>query len=665
MAEDVKPEVIKRTQDSLGKYIKRPPLTEKLLKKPPFRFLHDIVTSVIRDTGFLQGLLTDEELNHENIKDRESKVAFLQKVIDAVKAITGANLTVRPTKIVAGHEATKTNELLQAIGSALDNKLSSADYVAQTQKKEKGSKVKASSSKDDLSKNKTSTTSKTTGQSRGPSQERSKNKEPSKKKISTDNTKRSKAQTEKKTEEEQGAAADSVSAVAEVTPEQPAKPRASTSKSDTPLPEKNKSTSSENENPISGPSQPEKHEADASQSEKLKTDSTLAGKRRPDSAHREKLKSAKSIKPDLQFQPSTSEVEPQPNMQQEVVSHMKELDAGKFQEEADQTAKEPEVIRPRTAHENRRKSARLKSAKVPKPEGSAVDVDAKGEISSGSLRGSLGGAEPTIIGNRDPAVPLPRPKSVRPKSARPPHARPKSRIEVVTADETVEGEGKVKVITETDPFREQDEDDNFVVVEAPPVLLEDTPFAPTSTQALQPGENSQHGHLVAQILETQKELEDDAQRSLPHDSQNKKMDIEWDDAGRQREREIVSKEVERLRTSIQTLTRAANPLGKLMDFLQEDVDTMQRELRNWRIMNNDLRKQLLEEERKTELSIEPLKARLKELNEKIDLKLDEISSVKARIMENEDSIHKNAIATVDMDPELEEKLKKLALKYIG
>jgi hypothetical protein len=39
---------------------------------------------VIQETSFLQGLFTAEELNHENIKDRESKVAFLQKVIDAV-----------------------------------------------------------------------------------------------------------------------------------------------------------------------------------------------------------------------------------------------------------------------------------------------------------------------------------------------------------------------------------------------------------------------------------------------------------------------------------------------------------------------------------------------------------------------------------------------------
>lgn len=43
---EVSAAVIKRTQETLGKQIKKPGLTEKLLRKPPFRFLHDIITSV-------------------------------------------------------------------------------------------------------------------------------------------------------------------------------------------------------------------------------------------------------------------------------------------------------------------------------------------------------------------------------------------------------------------------------------------------------------------------------------------------------------------------------------------------------------------------------------------------------------------------------------------
>lgn len=39
---------------------------------------------MIRDTNFLDELYTDDELNAENIKDRDGKMKFLQKLIDVV-----------------------------------------------------------------------------------------------------------------------------------------------------------------------------------------------------------------------------------------------------------------------------------------------------------------------------------------------------------------------------------------------------------------------------------------------------------------------------------------------------------------------------------------------------------------------------------------------------
>jgi TRAF3-interacting protein 1 len=47
------------------------------------------------------------------------------------------------------------------------------------------------------------------------------------------------------------------------------------------------------------------------------------------------------------------------------------------------------------------------------------------------------------------------------------------------------------------------------------------------------------------------------------------------------------KQIEHLKDLIQKLVRSANPMGKLMDFVQEDIDSMQREFTKW----NDIYKQ--------------------------------------------------------------------------
>lgn len=56
-------------------------------------------------------------------QDKDAKISFLRKAIDAVVMVTGEPLSVKPERVVAGHEPEKTNEFLQAIGKCCLNKV--------------------------------------------------------------------------------------------------------------------------------------------------------------------------------------------------------------------------------------------------------------------------------------------------------------------------------------------------------------------------------------------------------------------------------------------------------------------------------------------------------------------------------------------------------------
>ncbi len=60
---------------------------------------------------------------------------------------------------------------------------------------------------------------------------------------------------------------------------------------------------------------------------------------------------------------------------------------------------------------------------------------------------------------------------------------------------------------------------------------------------------------------------------------------------------MVTREIERLRSSIQTVCRSTLPLGKIMDYIQEDMDAMQAELHTWRRENKEHAQALLQEQR--------------------------------------------------------------------
>lgn len=109
------------TQSLLGAIITRPKLTEKLLSKPPFRFLHDIVMEVIKATGFATGLYSPAEMDSANVAEKTQKMTFLEKIIKVVGIQLNTLVEAKPARIVAGMDAQNTNNWLQLLAVAARN----------------------------------------------------------------------------------------------------------------------------------------------------------------------------------------------------------------------------------------------------------------------------------------------------------------------------------------------------------------------------------------------------------------------------------------------------------------------------------------------------------------------------------------------------------------
>lgn len=57
----------------------------------------------------------------------------------------------------------------------------------------------------------------------------------------------------------------------------------------------------------------------------------------------------------------------------------------------------------------------------------------------------------------------------------------------------------------------------------------------------------------------------------------------------------MNQEIEQIRFNVQALSRVANPLGKLLDHIQEDVEVMRQELQQWTASYDHASKELLKQ----------------------------------------------------------------------
>ncbi|XP_076770881.1 TRAF3-interacting protein 1 isoform X7 [Arvicanthis niloticus] len=587
--------VVRRTQEALGKVIRRPPLTEKLLNKPPFRYLHDIITEVIRITGFMKGLYTDAEMKSENVKDKDAKISFLQKAIDVVMMVSGEPLAAKPARIVAGHEPERTNELLQLIGKCCLNKLSSDEAVKRVLAGEKGD-------------------------SRGRAQRTSKAQEPDNKSVKEDE---SRAHKEDKRSSEVKERSESAEHKQKEDLKEDSKPREKErDKEKTKEADRDRHRDPDRDRNRDG--EREKARARAKQDR----DRNNKDRDREGDRDRERDKRSEGGKE-----------------RERVKDRDRDRDKGKDRERRKskngEHTRDPDREKSRDADKPERKadisvgasrSSMLKASKRRSKNSLEGDSpsDAEGEA------GPTGQDKPEVTENAE--VPSELPSSLRriprPGSARPAPPRVKRQESTETLAGDRSGSGKTVSTVIIDSQNSDNEDDEQFVVEAAPQLSEIAEIEMVPSGALE--DEEKHGGLVKKILETKKDYEK-LQQSPKAGEKERSLIFEsaW-----KKEKDIVSKEIEKLRVSIQTLCKSALPLGKIMDYIQEDVDAMQNELQLWHSENRQHAEALSKEQSITDSAVEPLKAELSELEQQIRDQQDKICAVKANILKNEEKIQK-------------------------
>ncbi|XP_044097894.1 TRAF3-interacting protein 1 isoform X3 [Neovison vison] len=608
--------VVKRTQEALGKVIRRPPLTEKLLSKPPFRYLHDIITEVIRMTGFMKGLYTDAEMKSDNVKDKDAKISFLQKAIDVVVMVSGEPLSAKPARIVAGHEPERTNELLQRIGRCCLSKLSSDEAVKRVLAGEKGDLKGRSSlmSKSQELDNKNA-------QEEEPrvhkDKEDKRNSEINERSISRDRKQKEEVKEESKAGEK----------------------------------DKEKEKTKENDRERHKDAERDKHRDGERERARNRTkqDRDRGNRDRDKDLDHERERRNEGGKEKERWKDRERERER---------DKARDRDRDRRKLKDGEHSRDPDREKSREHDKPEKKSSSSGEVSKKMPDGSLKDSKAETETelstrasrsvaTKASKRRSKNAVEEGEVGPSGPEKPevsesselpgelpanlrrIPRPGSARPA---PPRVKRQDSVEALTPDRT--GSGKIVASVIVDAQNSDNEDDSQFVVEAAPQLPETSELEVVPAVDMEAEEK--HGGLVKKILETKKDYEK-FQRAPRPGEKEKSLVFE---AAWKKEKDIVSKEIEKLRVSIQTLCKSALPLGKIMDYIQEDVDAMQNELQLWHSENKQHAEALQKEQSITDGAVEPLKAELAELEQLIKDQQDKICAVKANILKNEEKIQK-------------------------
>ena len=94
-------------------------------------------------------------------------------------------------------------------------------------------------------------------------------------------------------------------------------------------------------------------------------------------------------------------------------------------------------------------------------------------------------------------------------------------------------------------------------------------------------------------------------------------------------------DIEFMKKAIQVLCQSTNPLGRSIDYVTDDVDSMSKEYEFWRKEAIQCTQALEEQKKVTEELIHPLQDKLAELEEQIKEQQGKVTSIRSQILRND------------------------------
>lgn len=624
------------TQDTLGKLISKPKMTEKYLKKPPFRFLHDIVMEVTRSTSFGQGLFSAEESDAAQLSDKAAKVEFLNKAINVTCIALGEKVDVSASKIVAGLEAEKTNAWLQklhqaattCVGAKSDDaveRVKNGESVTGKKDKEKKEKTEKKEKKEEGGEEK-----KEEKEEKKEKKEKKEKEEKKEKKEKTEKPeeekkegegdkekekkdkkeKKEKEEKEKKEKKEEGAGGEEGGDAAEEERKKKEKEEARRKKRE----EEKKKKKEEEEAAAKaaaeeGGAEPAEASPDAAaEEEKKRKKDEERKKKEEDKRRREEKKKQQEDK-------ARQDAELQEHEAAQRQAEEAQMAAAQAQQQA-------ELQQSMAAQQAAQHIANAQQgADEEPPQGSEFG---RGTPLQDEM-GGYGGQE------EEPQRNL-RPERPRTAGRRPPKVQSK----VQTSSETSAAEKPVAPIIMAEGTKEDDDDDCFEAAPGEQVGL-------SSTGKLN-AEDGMHGKFVSNLLAEKKKeeeaerlkREEEATREEFDDQQGKGIrmgKLKRKDKGK--DSQVVDVDVIKLGEIIQNLCQAANPLGKSIDLVHQDIANMQKELDHWKMEYREASDQFQNQLRQTEDVLQPLYRKLAELDDRIAEQKNKIRNSRSRISKND------------------------------